>query len=78
MFEHLDSFSNDGKIFWEEFDHNVKTLSNISNLELEKEDFKRIKVFDRGYFEKDQFVKWCINEAKISVPAKKDDVIRLF
>ena len=78
MFDHLDSFSEDGKIFWEEYETNVRTLSNISNLLLEKNDFKRIKIFDQGYFEKDQFIRWCVNEAKISVPARKDEVIKLF
>lgn len=60
VFKHLDGFSNDDKIYWEEFERQTKTLSNVSQMELEPEDFKKIKRYDRGFFEKHEFIAWCI------------------
>jgi len=35
VFNHLDGFSNDDKIYQEEWDRQLRTLKNVSNLELE-------------------------------------------
>lgn len=78
VFRHLDGFSNDEKIYWEEYERQLKTLENVSKMELEVNDFKRIKRYDRGFFEKHEFINWCIQNCKISVTARKEETMRLF